>query len=180
MCSFASPSPRAAPLSFDLRARIVAAAVSDTEEAVADRFHVGRATVQRLVARQRAGSDLATKPHGGGPGRLAPPAAEAALAEWLADAPSLTHAEIAGRLARLRARPVSRQTAQRTLRRMGYTRKKALRPSPQDRPHVAAYRAAFRAFQPSLGAERLVFVDERGCAGGCGPPTGTPAAATGT
>lgn len=113
-----------APLSLDLRRRIVAAATTDTQEAVAARFAVGLATVERLVARARRGEPLTPKPHNGGPARLVGSDAEAAVASWLAEDPSLTQAEVAHRLAALLGRPVSRQTAQRTLQRMGYTRKK--------------------------------------------------------
>lgn len=113
-----------APLSIDLRRRIVAAAATEPQQDVAGRFAVGLATVQRLAARARRGEPLAAKPHNGGPARLVGPDAEATVADWLAEDPSLTQAQIAHRLAALLGRPVSRQTAQRTLRRMGYSRKK--------------------------------------------------------
>lgn len=40
---------------------------------VAERFSVGLATVQRLVARERAREPLAAKPHGGGSYRITGP-----------------------------------------------------------------------------------------------------------
>jgi len=114
-----------APLSLDLRRRIVEAARSSSQRAVAERFAVGLATVGRLVARARAGEPLTPKPHDGGPGRLVGPDGEARFAAWLAENPSLTQAELAERFAAEAGRPISRQTAGRTLRRMGYALKKS-------------------------------------------------------
>ena len=119
-------------LSLDLRRRILAAVRTQPQKEVAQRFGVGLATVQRLLQRERAGAPLAPKPHGGGPGRIVRPEHEAAVAEWLAENPSLTQAELAGRLTALVGRPVSRQTAQRTLGRMGYTWKKKRWHPPND------------------------------------------------
>ena len=45
-----------APLSLDLRRRIVEAAKTRSQAAVAEQFSVARATVQRLVALARQGS----------------------------------------------------------------------------------------------------------------------------
>lgn len=111
-----------APLSLDLRRRIVAACATASQAAVAARFSVGRATVQRLVYLARAG-DVVPKPHNGGPRRTVTPAGEALVREHLAENPSLTQFQIAARLAQA-GFDVSRQTAGRTLARMGYTRKK--------------------------------------------------------
>lgn len=113
-----------APLSIDLRRRIVAATRTRSQAAVAELFSVAPATVQRLLALERAGS-LAPKPHSGGPPRRLGPDHHALVAEWLLEDPSLTQAQIAERL-RSHGAPVSRQTAGRTIARMGYTRKKSL------------------------------------------------------
>lgn len=111
-----------APLSLDLRRRIVEAAKTRSQPTVAVQFSVARATVQRFVALARQGN-VAAKPHGGGQARLLGDEHHALVAAWLAENPSLTQAEIAGRL-RERGVAVSRQTTGRTLARMGYTRKK--------------------------------------------------------
>lgn len=84
----------------------------------------------------------------------------------------MTQAEMAERLSALLGCPVSRQTAQRTLARMGYTRKKALTASQQHRPDVAAERETFLALQPTLDASKLVFLDERGLRRGMRSPYG--------
>lgn len=111
-----------APLSPDLRRRIVAATRTRSQATVAAQFAVARATVQRLVYLDRAG-DLAPKPHNGGPRRRLGPDHEALVRYGLAEDPSLTQAELATRLSEAGC-PVSRQTAGRTIARIGYTRKK--------------------------------------------------------
>ena len=113
-----------APLSIDLRRRIVAAVKTRSQSAVAARFCVARSTVQRLVYLDRASAGaVAAKPHNGGPQRAVTSEHEALVRAWLAENPSLTQAELARRLWDAGC-PVSRQTAGRTLARMGYTRKK--------------------------------------------------------
>lgn len=116
-----------APLSHDLRHRIVAATVTASQADVAARFAVGRATVQRLVYLHRSGS-LAPKPYRARSRTVtehgqALVAEVALVAEALALDPSLTQAELAARLADA-GLVVSRQTVGRTLKHMGYTRKK--------------------------------------------------------
>jgi len=114
-----------APLSPDLRRRIVAATKTRSQATVAVQFSVARSTVQRFVYLDRATpGDIAAKAHNGGPSRSVAPAGEALVAGWLTEHPSLTQAEIAARLTDA-GLPVSRQTAGRTLARMGYTRKKS-------------------------------------------------------
>ncbi|WP_143825720.1 helix-turn-helix domain-containing protein [Nannocystis exedens] len=58
------------PISVDLRIRIVEARVQDgqTYEQLAERFHVGRATVDRVLRLQRETGSVEPKPHGGGVG----------------------------------------------------------------------------------------------------------------
>jgi transposase len=112
-----------APLSLDLRRRIVEAARSMPQKAVAERFSVGLATVQRLVARARAGQSLAPKPHNSGPDRVVGPEGEALFADWLAEDPSLTQAKLAERFTGETGQRICRQTAGRTLKRMGYVLK---------------------------------------------------------
>lgn len=114
-----------APLSLDLRRRIVAAARSMPQKVVAERFSVGLATVQRLVTRERAGGPLEAKPPNGGPNRIIGPEGEALFVKWLAENPSLTQADLAERFGAATGQPISRQTAGRTLRRMGHTLKKS-------------------------------------------------------
>jgi transposase len=122
---FPSPITMAAPLSLDLRRRIVDAARSLSQRAVAERFAVSIPTVQRLVARERRGQSLKpTEPERHGPAPRVDADGEALFAAWLAENPSLTQAELARRFSAETARPISRITAGRALARMGYTRKK--------------------------------------------------------
>jgi transposase len=113
-----------APISLDLRRRIVEAARSQPQAAVAARFAVSLASVERFVRLDREGAPLAPKPHNGGPERRVGPEGQARFAAWLAEDPSLTQAGLAARHGADAERPISRQTAGRTLARMGYTRKK--------------------------------------------------------
>ena len=110
-----------APLSADLRQRIAHAPGSAL--AVAARFAVATMTVYRLRKRLSTTGTTMPQPARGGPARLVTDDQQQRIATWLTDNPSLTQAELAARLTDS-GTPVSRQTAGRTLERMGYTRKK--------------------------------------------------------
>lgn len=107
----------------DLRERIVRAVAGGMPQAVAaEQFSVGRATVERYVARQRAGT-LPPQSSPGRPARIGP-AAAAALRAQLAAAPDATLAEHCVQWAQDHGEPVSVTTMHRAIARLGWTRKK--------------------------------------------------------
>jgi transposase len=111
------------PYSLDLRERIVRAVdAGATQAAVAEAFSVGRATVQRYVAQRRHGS-LAPRPIPGRAARIG--AAQApGLRAQLDAAPDATLAEHCAHWAADHGVRVSVATMQRTIARLGWTRKK--------------------------------------------------------
>lgn len=114
-----------APLSSDLRQRILAAleAGEGSQRQVAERFRVGRATVERLVRRVGQTESLLPKPHGGGRRPAITEADRERILGWLRAEPDLTQEEMAKRFEAL-GRPVNQQTVSCGLRRLGITRKK--------------------------------------------------------
>lgn len=113
----------AAPLPLELRSRIVEALCEQSPTEVAKRFDVGIATVHRYARAVREGRSLAPKPLPGGQ-RIVDATGEELVAAWLAENPSLTQADLAARYQAETGTPISRQTAGRTIARMGQTRKK--------------------------------------------------------
>ena len=115
------------PYSLDLRERIVRAVdAGATQTAAAETFGVGRATVQRYVAQRRRRGSLAPRPLPGRAARIGPPQA-AALRAQLDASPDATLAEHCDRWTGGRAAHgvrVSVATMQRTIARLGWTRKK--------------------------------------------------------
>lgn len=128
-----------APLSLDLRGRIVKAYLDNqgTIDEIALRFHVGRATVTRLLGLYRAAQSpdpahaealmaaVAPKPHGGGGPCRVRAQDEPLIRAWIEEDPSLTQGELACRYQAATKRPIGQQAMGRTLARMGYTRKKS-------------------------------------------------------
>jgi transposase len=116
-------------LSIDLRQRIIAAwqGQEGTWKELADRFGVGEATVDRLVARFRKSGSVAPDPHGGGQPALIPDEQLPVVRRLLDATPDITVAELAERYRCEVGLRVSRSTMSRTVARLGYTRKK--RPS---------------------------------------------------
>jgi len=82
------------------------------------------------------------------------------LLELVAAEPDLTLEEIGVRLRSDRKVKAATSSIWRFYERHGITFKKTLRAAEQDRPDVAAARAALKAEQPSLEVPRLVFLDE--------------------
>ena len=112
------------PYSPYLRERIVRAVdAGATQAAVAERFGVGRATVQRYVAQRRHQGSLVPRPL---PGRAAQigPVQMAALRAQLDATPDATLAEHCDRWAADQGVRVSVATMQRAIARLRWTRKK--------------------------------------------------------
>lgn len=111
-----------APLSLDLRRRIVDATESAAK--VARRFGVSETTVHRLRKLRRDSGALDPKPPRPGP----PPALtdddRSRFEAYLADDVSTRQQDMAARFTADTGRFVSRQTVQRALRRWALTRKK--------------------------------------------------------
>lgn len=114
-------------VSLDLRRRAVAAYEQGTDslDAVAARFAVGRASLVRWRALERETGALTPRPNAGGTPLAVTEAGEALLRAWLADDPSLPQHVLATRLAEAGQPPVGQQTVGRALARMGLTRKKS-------------------------------------------------------
>ncbi len=120
------------PYSLDLRERLVRAVdAGATQAAVAERFGVGRATVQRYVAQRRHRGSLAPRPLPGRAPRIGP-AQVAALRAQLDAAPDATLAEHCDRWAAAQGVRVSVATMHRVIVRLRWTRKKR-RSSPPSR-----------------------------------------------
>lgn len=114
-----------APLSLDLRRRILAAlkAGEASQRQVAERFGVAKATVERLARRVRLTGTLEAKPHGGGQVPRITESDRERILGWLRLEPDLTQEEMARRFEAL-GRPVSQQGVSRGLKRLSITRKK--------------------------------------------------------
>ncbi len=114
-----------AAYSDDLRARVIEAVEEEgcSLREAAERFNVGKTWVGKIVQRLRetghAGAYLTTA----GPGPSLDEAARTQLAAWLREDPDLTQQQLADRLA-VEGPRVDRSTISRTLRDMGWTRKK--------------------------------------------------------
>lgn len=115
-----------APLSLDLRQRILAAHLDEKQSVplVAQRFGVAQNTVRRLAERFRSTGSALPKPHGGGPVPLLHDDDRAQIEACLKANPSMTHEEMARRFEKETTRRVSRPTMARYLAGWGITRKK--------------------------------------------------------
>ncbi|WP_143825521.1 helix-turn-helix domain-containing protein [Nannocystis exedens] len=114
------------PISVDLRIRIVEARVQDgqTYEQLAERFHVGRATVDRVLRLQRETGSVEPKPHGGGVERRITAREQDLIVELVRARPDATLAELCFALQVRAGVQVSRSTMCRELQELGFTRKK--------------------------------------------------------
>lgn len=116
-----------APLSLDLRRRIVEAyrRGEGTIDAVAERFSVGHATVERLLALERTSGSLEPRPHGGGTEPVVRAEDKPLLMAWMRENPSITQEELAQRYSEVTDRSACQQTMSRALERLDITRKKS-------------------------------------------------------
>ena len=114
------------PLSLDLRNRIVAAsAAGATYEEIAEQLSIGRASVSRVLRRERErGGCLEPDPHGGGHPPLIHPDEYEQLRALVAEMPDRTAQELAYVWADRTGIDLSRSTMHRVLHRAGLTWKK--------------------------------------------------------
>ncbi len=115
-----------APLSADLRRRIIAAWQTGhyTTVQLAELFQVGVATVTRLKRRYRDTHGVTPKPHSGGRERQISPIQEAVLEALVQQHPDWTEDRYAEELAKAHGIVASPATVGRTIRRLGYSVKK--------------------------------------------------------
>ncbi|ARA92172.1 MAG: transposase [Rhodothermaceae bacterium] len=114
-----------APLSTDLRWRIARAYErgEGSRADLAQRFAVGKASVDRVIRQARQSGSLEPKKPGGSR-RLLTEADEALVRSWIEAQPDLTQDELAQRFTEHTGRRVSRRTMGRVRARLGLTRKK--------------------------------------------------------
>lgn len=151
------------PLSNDLRERLVRAVSGGlSRNAAAKKFDVSVSAVIKLLQRWSAVGSYLPKQMGGYRKPLLAAHADR-LHELMTEQPDMSIAEVQRRLAAAEIR-VGQSAISRFLRQLGYTYKKTVHAAEQDRPDVKLARAIWRAGQPALDPERLVFVDETGAA----------------
>ena len=115
-----------APLSIDLRTRVITAWLNDhsSRDALAQTFQIGRATVTRWISLFRQTGSVAPLPHGGGQPALIPDSSLGILRTLVEDQPDSTLPELRDNYAACTAQRVSRATVSRALSRLDLTRKK--------------------------------------------------------
>ncbi len=154
------------PYSVDLRQRVVRSVEAGaSRRATATRFEVSVSFVVKLMQRWQRQGTVQPGQYGGWKRSTLAPHAERVQALVAAE-PDLTIAELRARLA---AEGIAASPAgiSRFLAACGLTRKKkTCHAAEQDRPDVAAARTAWRARQPALRPEQLVFIDETPWAAG--------------
>ena len=132
------------PYSTDLRWRIVRAMEKPgtTYEDVAERFEVGRATVNRWGRLYRETGDVEPRPHAGHPPRKLDEQGELVVLELVSQSPDATVGELADETSTNTKIQVSRATNGRSLAKHGLTRKKVgLRQGTAHGTHRGAPRA---------------------------------------
>ena len=114
-----------APLSPDLRRRVLDASRTASAAEVAARFDISPASVHRLRRLHREHGSVEPKPHAGGHSPLLTDGDRPVFDGYLAESPSMPHHTMARRFAEETGRAVSRPTVRRALARWGLTRKKS-------------------------------------------------------
>jgi transposase len=145
----------------DLRDRVLAA-VDDGMAAreAAPLFRVSISYIYKALIRRRKTGDSGANENRGHRSRKLSPAQERALADRIRSEPDIT-------LARPQEWPGDRYGVRLSnggiwaaVKRLGFTFKKTLSASEQERPDVAARGAGWKAVRPFIDPERLVFIDE--------------------
>ena len=113
-------------ISTDLRIRIVEARAQErlTYEQLAERFGVGRATVDRVLRLARETGSVEPRPHGGGAVRRTTQQEQDLIVELVRARPDATLEELCVALELRAGLRISRSTMSRELRLLGLTRKK--------------------------------------------------------
>ena len=114
-----------APLSADLRRRVLDAARSASASQVAARFGVSVITVHRLRRLERLHGSTEPKPHAGGKALLISDDDRPLFDAYLAENPSMPHERMAERFFADTGRRASRPTVRRALARWRLSRKKS-------------------------------------------------------
>ncbi len=148
-----------APLSNDLRERVVAAVVSgESCRSVAARFGVAVSSVVKWSQRHRATGSIAPGKLGGHRRRVLEPHRDFIVAR-INETPHLTLHGLKDELA-TRGVKVSHNAVWLFLRREGLSFKKTLLALEQARTAIARRRQRWRSWQAALDPRRLVFIDE--------------------
>lgn len=108
----------------DLRERVAKAKGTGSSYEVAERFAVHDSWVRRIWIRLRTTGSVAPLERGGNRARKVDLEGEALIRSWVAAEPDLTILEIAARYLAERMVAVSEPAMRRTLRRLGFSRKK--------------------------------------------------------
>lgn len=152
----------AKPLSPDLRLRIIRAVEDEgmSCRGAAGRFGVAPSTAIELVSEWRSTGSCEAEAQGGDR-RSARIERHATEILFLVEAtPDMTLAEIADHLFKVHGEPFAPSVVWRFFDRRNITFKKTSHAGEQGRPDVAAERAAWKASQPEIDINRLVFIDE--------------------
>jgi transposase len=154
----------AKPLSPDLRLRIIRAVEVEgmSCRGAAGRFGVAPSTAIELVSEWRSKGSCEAGVQGGDrrSARIEGHAAE--ILALVEATPDMTLAELADHLFKAHGDRFVPSVLWRFFDRRNITFKKTSHASEQDRPDVAAERAAWKASQPEIDIHRLVFIDETG------------------
>ena len=114
--------------SLDLRERVVAAYQNGVESIreVSEQFQVSESFLKKMLARHRAGGDLAPRGHGGGKKRTLSEGLRNWLLKTVLDEPDITLSDLQERVAGKKQITVSVPTLSRELRGLNLRRKKNL------------------------------------------------------
>ena len=115
-------------ISLDLRKRVVDAYKKGegTQKALAARFAISTASVERYLRLDRQKGSIEPSPWPGGTARaIVKEEDKELILRWLADQPDLTHTELAERFSIHTGRSIARSTMAAALVRLGITRKKS-------------------------------------------------------
>ncbi len=155
--------PSGRSYSQDLRGRVLGAV--DGGMAVrqaATTFGVSVAYIYKALIRCRLTGESGINPNLGHRPRKLTPDHELALATYIQSRPGVTLAQAQAWLLAEHGVELGTGATWNAVRRLGLSFKKALRAAEQDRPDVAARRKLWRAAQPFIDPDSLVFLDETG------------------
>jgi transposase len=125
----------------DLRERVARAKGSGSSYEVAERFDVESSWVRKIWIRLAKTGSVAPLPRGGNRGRKVDPQGEQLIRAWIAETADMTIVEVMARYLAEREVSVSEPAMRRTLRRMGFSRKKRRSSQPSGRAKGSSSRA---------------------------------------